>query len=152
MMHKAWSGTEEVPYCFSSSSIRFQGHTGRQIIDLVPVFERFRAIIHGWLRNDTDSSRSMKDEPYCFSKSSIKFQGYTGQKMIELDPIWAFVDSNSNCFRGPIIFSNAIHSILLETDRGKNAETFGLDDTFPSDDLASGPWTLFVITYMYYVS
>ena len=27
MMHKAWTGTEEVPNWFSMSSIKFQGHT-----------------------------------------------------------------------------------------------------------------------------
>ena len=26
MMHKAWSSIEDVPYCFSTSSIKFQGH------------------------------------------------------------------------------------------------------------------------------
>ena len=29
MMHTAWSGIEEVPYCFSRSSIKCQGHTGK---------------------------------------------------------------------------------------------------------------------------
>ena len=27
MMHKAWRRIEEVPYCFSRSSFKFQGHT-----------------------------------------------------------------------------------------------------------------------------
>ena len=27
-MHKAWRSIEEVPYCFSRSSIKFHGHTG----------------------------------------------------------------------------------------------------------------------------
>ena len=30
MMHKAWSNIEEVAYCFSRSSIKFQGHTGQK--------------------------------------------------------------------------------------------------------------------------
>ena len=33
MVHKAWSGVEEMPYKFSRSSIQFQGHTGRKIDD-----------------------------------------------------------------------------------------------------------------------
>ena len=33
MMRKAWSSIEEVPYCFSRSSVKFQGHTGQTIID-----------------------------------------------------------------------------------------------------------------------
>ena len=30
MMHKAWCGIEEVPYCFPRSSIKFHGHKGQQ--------------------------------------------------------------------------------------------------------------------------
>ena len=29
-MHKAWCSIEEVPYCFSMSSIEFQGHAGKK--------------------------------------------------------------------------------------------------------------------------
>ena len=36
MMYKAWSNIEEVPYCFSSSSVKFQGHTGQKIADFYP--------------------------------------------------------------------------------------------------------------------
>ena len=37
MMHKAWRSIEEVPYCFSRSSIKFHGHTGGKIDDLNPI-------------------------------------------------------------------------------------------------------------------
>ena len=33
MMHKAWSSIEEVPYCFSRSSVEFQGHTALKIVE-----------------------------------------------------------------------------------------------------------------------
>ena len=33
MMHKAWSSMEEVPYCFSRSSVKFQGHIALKIIE-----------------------------------------------------------------------------------------------------------------------
>ena len=33
MMHKAWSSIEEVPYCFSRSSVKFQGHTALKIVE-----------------------------------------------------------------------------------------------------------------------
>ena len=33
MMHKAWSSIEEVPYCFSRSSVKFQGHTAKKIVE-----------------------------------------------------------------------------------------------------------------------
>ena len=33
MMHKAWSSIEEVPYCFSRSSLKFQGHIALKIVE-----------------------------------------------------------------------------------------------------------------------
>ena len=36
MMHKAWSRIEEVPYCFSRSYIKFQGHTALKIVKFYP--------------------------------------------------------------------------------------------------------------------
>ena len=36
MMDKAWSKIEEVPYCFSKSSAKFQSHMGQQIADFDP--------------------------------------------------------------------------------------------------------------------
>ena len=33
MMHKAWSRIEEVPYCFSRSSVKFQGHIALKIVE-----------------------------------------------------------------------------------------------------------------------
>ena len=36
MMHKAWSSIEEVPYCFSRSSVKFQGYTALKIVEFDP--------------------------------------------------------------------------------------------------------------------
>ena len=36
MMHKAWSSIEEVLYCFSRSSVKFQGHTAQKIVEFDP--------------------------------------------------------------------------------------------------------------------
>ena len=36
MLHKAWSSIEEVPYCFWRSSVKFQGHTAKKIVDFYP--------------------------------------------------------------------------------------------------------------------
>ena len=36
MMHKAWISIEEVPYCFSRSSIKFQGHMALKIVAFHP--------------------------------------------------------------------------------------------------------------------
>ena len=36
MMHKAWSLVGEVPYCFSRSSVKFQGRTALKIVEFDP--------------------------------------------------------------------------------------------------------------------
>ena len=101
MMLKSWSSIEEVPYCFSRSSVKFQGHKGQMLL-IFSRIERFWTVtpvlIHRWLWNELQSfSRSSIEEvPYCLSMSSIKFQGHTGQKIANFDPNWAFLDCNSS--------------------------------------------------------
>ena len=36
LMHMAWCCLEEVPYCFSRSSVKFQGHTALKIFEFDP--------------------------------------------------------------------------------------------------------------------
>ena len=98
MMHKAWSNIAEVPYCFSRSSVKFQGQTGQKIADFDP----------NWAFPDCNSRLSspmatkwctklvvtQKKVPYCLSRSSVKFQGHTVQKITDFDPNWAFPDCN----------------------------------------------------------
>ena len=36
MLHKAWSSIEEVPYCFSRSLVKFQGHTALKMVEFDP--------------------------------------------------------------------------------------------------------------------
>ena len=38
MVYKAWSGIEEVPYCFSRPSIKFQGNMGCKMNNLVLIW------------------------------------------------------------------------------------------------------------------
>ena len=52
MMHKAWHSIEEVPYYFSRSSIKFQGHMGWKINDFNPIWVRLLGRSH--LSNPTD--------------------------------------------------------------------------------------------------
>ena len=40
MMHKASRSIEEVPYCFSMSSIKFQDCMGKKINDLIPILSK----------------------------------------------------------------------------------------------------------------
>ena len=58
MTHKAWNSIGGVPYWFSRSPVKFQGHTGQQIPILTRI-ERFWIVtpvwIHPWLWNDAQS-------------------------------------------------------------------------------------------------
>ena len=36
MIHRAWSSIVEVPYCFSRSYVKFQGHTALKIVEFDP--------------------------------------------------------------------------------------------------------------------
>ena len=58
MMHKAWCGIDEVPYCFPRSSIKFQGHMGQKQTIFTGI-ERLWTVtpvwIHWWLSNDDQS-------------------------------------------------------------------------------------------------
>ena len=50
MMHKAWSSIEEVPlpYCFSRSSVKFQGHMDKKSLILTQI-ERFQIVTPVWI-------------------------------------------------------------------------------------------------------
>ena len=52
MMHNAGGSIEEVSYCFSRSSVKFQGHVGpkSQILTQIGRFRTVNGVrIHGWL-------------------------------------------------------------------------------------------------------
>ena len=114
MMHKAWCSMEEVPYCFSRSSGRFQCHTGQQshpfchnlsVCGLELQFEftdGFEMMHKAWC--------SVEEVLYCLSRSSIKFQVHAGWKIDDLNSIlvrllgWLQLSSPSDlpcssCFR-----------------------------------------------------
>ena len=73
MMHKAWSSIEEVPYCFSRSSVKFQGHTALKIVEFYP----------NWAFPDCNSSLNSPMAMKCCTKLEtakercpIVFQGH----------------------------------------------------------------------------
>ena len=82
-MHKAWSSIEEVPYCFSRSSLKFQGHTGKKS-SISTQIGRFRTVtevwIYRWHWNDAQSLKWCRRGALLFSRSSVKFQGHTAKK------------------------------------------------------------------------
>ena len=99
MIHIAWCCLGEVSYCFSRSSVKFQGHTALKIVEFDP----------NWAFPDCNSFEftngyemlhkawsSIEEVPYCFWRSSVKFQGHTALKIVEFDPDWAFPDCNSS--------------------------------------------------------
>ena len=73
MMHKAWSSIVEVPYCFSRSCIKFQGHTALKIVEFDP----------NWMFPDSNSSLNSPMAMKCCTKLEtakercpIVFQGH----------------------------------------------------------------------------
>ena len=92
MIHKAWSSIEEVPYCLSRSSIKFQGHTAKKKCRFWPKL----GISGLWLQFEFTDGFEMMHNALCsieevlcyFSGSSIKFRGHTGWKIDDSNPIW----------------------------------------------------------------
>ena len=73
MMPKAWSSIEEVPYCFSRSSVKFQGHVALKIFEFDP----------NWAFQDCNSSLNSMMAMKCCPKletakkrCTIVFQGH----------------------------------------------------------------------------
>ena len=91
MMHEAWSNIEEVPYCFSRSYVKLQGHTAKKncrfwpklgVSGLYLQFEftdGFELMHKAWC--------SIEEVQYYFSGSSIKFRGHMGWKIDDSNPI-----------------------------------------------------------------
>ena len=96
MMYKAWSSIEEVPYCFSRSYVKLQGHTAKKNHWFWPKLGvsgqqlQFEFTDGYEMLHKTWNSKG--EVPYCFPRSSIKFQGHTGQNITDFYPNWAFPD------------------------------------------------------------
>ena len=91
MMHKAWSSIEKVPYCFSRSSVKFQGHIALKISNLTQI-GRFRTVtsvwIHRWLWNVAQSLKQQRRDALWFSKVIDQISRSHGTKHHR----WAFPD------------------------------------------------------------
>ena len=57
-MHRAWSSIVKVPYCFSRSYVKFQGHTVKKIVEFDP----------NWAFPDSNSSLNSPMAMKCCSK------------------------------------------------------------------------------------
>ena len=82
MMHRAWSSIVEVPYCFSRSYVKFQGHTALKIIEFDP----------NWAFPDCNSSLNLPMAMKCCTKLEIAkercpivFQGHPSNFKVTRD-------------------------------------------------------------------
>ena len=96
MMHGAWSIIIEVPYCFSRSYVKFQGHMALKIVEFDP----------NWAFPDCNSSLNSPLAMKCCTKLEttkercpIVFQGHPSNLKVtryKISPIltqkWAFPD------------------------------------------------------------
>ena len=129
MMHKTWYCLEKVPYCFSRSYVKFQGHTAKKSLILTKI-RRFWTITPVWFTNGYEMMHnawsSIGEVPYCFSRSSVKFQGHWGQKSSILTQfgrfrtvtpvwihqwLWNYTQSLKQHRRGALMFFKVISQI-----------------------------------------
>ena len=82
MLHKAWSSIEEVPYCFSRSYVKLQGHTALKIVEFDP----------NWAFPDCNSSlKSPMATKWCTKLETAKercpivFQGHPSNFKVTRD-------------------------------------------------------------------
>ena len=82
MMHRAWSSIVEVPYCFSRSSVKFQGHAALKIVEFDP----------NWAFPDSNSSSNSQMAMKCCTKLEtakercpIVFQGHPSNFKVTRD-------------------------------------------------------------------
>ena len=82
MMHRAWSSIVDVPYCFSRSYVKFQGHTALKIVEFDP----------NWAFPDSNSSLNSPMAMKCCTKLEtakercpIVFQGHPSNFKVTRD-------------------------------------------------------------------
>ena len=100
MMQKAWFYLEEVPYCSSRSSIKFQSHTAKKS-SILTQNGRFRTVApvwnHHWLWNGAKRLKQHKGGALLFFKVICQFLRSRGTKKItNLYPTWGFPGCNSS--------------------------------------------------------
>ena len=124
MMHRAWGSIVEVPYCFSRSYIKLQGHTALKIVEFDPNWGVSGLLLQFEFTNGYEmlhkAWNSIGEMPYCFPRSSIKFQGHTVQNITDFDPNWAFPDYRPvaafKSLRFALLTHHVLHNIPLYVD------------------------------------
>ena len=94
MMHKAWSGIEEVPHCFARSYVKFESHTAKKssILTQIGRFWTVSSIwISWWIWNDIQIKAwcSIEDvRALLFFGVIHQISRSHGRKIDDLNPIW----------------------------------------------------------------
>ena len=107
MMHKTWSGIEEVLYCFSRSSVRFQGHWGQKEFtnfDLNLVFLVCNSSLNTPMATKWCTKLKVAQKR-CLTvfKVICQISRSHWKKNDNFDLNWAFLDSNS-CLNSLLAF------------------------------------------------
>ena len=89
-----------MPYCFSRSSVKFQGHTGQIIADLTRI-DRFRTAtpvwIDWWIWCDAQGLKQHRAGALLFFKVICQISRSHGtNKITDFNPNWAFPDCISS--------------------------------------------------------
>ena len=135
MMHRAWSSIVEVPYCFSRSYVKFQGHTALKIVEFDP----------NWVFPDSNSSLNSPMAMKCCTKLEtakercpIVFQGHPSNFKVIRDKTSRIL-TQIGCFRtkGRSQLSNPSDlpcwrsSIKFQGHRGQKIADFDPNWAFP---------------------
>ena len=93
MMHKTWSSIEEMPYCFSRPSVKFQGHIALKIVEVDP----------NWAFPDCNSSLNSPMAMKCCTKLEtakkrcpIVFQGHPSNYKVTRDKTSPILTQNGH--------------------------------------------------------
>ena len=100
MMHKAWSSIVEVPYCFSRSCVKFQGHMALKIVDFDPnwAFPDCLSSLESPMAMKwcTKLEVALKRCPIGFQGHPSNFKVYTALKIVKFYLNGAFPDCISS--------------------------------------------------------
>ena len=108
-MHKAWCGIGEVHYCSSSSSVKFQGHTGK-IADFDPkwAFPDCNLSLNSLMdmKWRTKLEATSKRCPVVFQGHPSNFKVTRDKKIADFEPNWVFPDCIIS-LNSPMVWNDA---------------------------------------------
>ena len=134
MMHRAWSSIAEVPYCFSRSYVKFQGHAALKIMEFDP----------DWAFPDCNSTLNSPMAMKCCTKLQtakercpIVFQGHplnfkvTWYKTLIFTQIWSFRTIGRSQLSNPLDLPCSRSSVKFQGHTGQKIVDFDPNWAFP---------------------